>query len=301
MEPGRRRRLSGNDLQFQSYGPSTPFLREDLEFAFISFVFPSFSAFILFLLFCLSLVVLWNQSIRLLPNFTSFNKLRFTNQLSVSLYRLIPYNQPKMSAEQQDQRPKSSASSKESTSSRKSSDQQRGHQLSDDGPAPTTTAAGTTPDAYQQLSDDQDPTTTGSDEKADKPKKENPLKKFIASLKGLSCTGAGPKSPKNSKDGGVNGGNGEDGDDENTPNARPVSQSSLESKNHKTVVEKSAPQIDVSPAVDGERRSLDGKEGEKQGEEKKEGGEGGKEGEKEKEKGEVGLTTTVISATPPTL
>lgn len=190
-----------------------------------------------------------------------------------------------MSAEQQDQRPKSSASSKKSATSRKSEEQQRGHQLSDDGPAPAA-AAGASPDAYQQLSDDND-NQAGDAEKAEKPKKENPLKKFIASLKSLSCTGKPANLDKASK-------NGAQDDDENTPNARPVSQSSLESK--KIVTEKNAPQIDVSPAVDEDRKSVDGKDDKKEGEEKK---------DDEKIASPVEpsapLTTTVISATPPTL
>lgn len=190
-----------------------------------------------------------------------------------------------MSAEQQqDQRPKSSASSKKSASSRKSSDEQRGHQLSDDGPAPA--AAAGVPDAYQQLSDDQ-PESGADGEKADKPKKENPLKKFIASLKSLSCTG----KPANLDKAGEK--NGAQDDDENAPNARPVSQSSLESK--KVVTEKSAPQIDVSPAVEDSDKK----------DEKKEDGEDKKDEEKIASPVEPAanapLTTTAISATPPTL
>ncbi|KAJ4366582.1 hypothetical protein N0V85_009210 [Neurospora sp. IMI 360204] len=188
-----------------------------------------------------------------------------------------------MSAEQ-DQRPKSAASSK------KSEDQQRGHQLTDDGPV---AASGGQQDAYQQLSDDQ-PEGTGADGeqqqggKADKPKKENPLKKFMASLKSLNCTGKpGGKSGKNGEK------NGSQEDDDNTPNARPVSQSSLESK--KVVTDKNAPQIDVSPAVEDNHKEESKEEDEK------------KEEDNEKIASPVdaahppALTTTAISATPPTL
>ncbi|CCC11565.1 hypothetical protein SMACR_04553 [Sordaria macrospora] len=198
-----------------------------------------------------------------------------------------------MSAEQQDQRPKSSASSKKSVTRKSEDNQQRGHQLSDDGPvAPGAGAAGGNADAYQQLSDDQPETSSeNGEQKADKPKKENPLKKFIASLKSLNCAGKPANfDKKGNKDGGEK--NDED-DDENTPNARPVSQSSLESK--KVVTEKNAPQIEVSPSV--EDHHHDGSKGDKDGEdEKKEEHHSG-----EKSPVDAPLTTTTISATPPTL
>ncbi|KAK3504266.1 hypothetical protein B0T13DRAFT_1599 [Neurospora crassa] len=198
-----------------------------------------------------------------------------------------------MSAEQ-DQRPKSAASSK------KSEDQQRGHQLTDDGPV----AAGHQ-DAYHQLSDDQAEAGASNGEqeqqqKADKPKKENPLKKFMASLKSLNCAGK-PSGDKKSKKNGASQQGGEDDDDNNTPNARPVSQSSLDSK--KVAAEKNAPQIDVSPAAEDSHHQTgeheDHKEDGKEGEEKKEQ-------DNEKIASPVdahppALTTTAISATPPTL
>lgn len=207
-----------------------------------------------------------------------------------------------MSAEQQDQRPKSSASSKKSVTRKSEDNQQRGHQLSDDGPVPATTTTPATQDAYQQLSDDQPEGAASDAEKTDgsKPKKENPLKKLLASLKSLNCTGKPANFDKSSKskDGRAKLDD-EDDEENNTPNARPVSQSSLESK--KVVTEKSAPQIEVRPSSSSSAVEGGKKEGEDK--EKKDGEEGQKKGEEglDEKANHAPLTTTVISATPPTL
>ncbi|KAK1782668.1 hypothetical protein QBC45DRAFT_209913 [Copromyces sp. CBS 386.78] len=204
----------------------------------------------------------------------------------------------------QDQRPKSSASSTKSAA-RKSEDQQRGHQLSDDGPvAPS--AAGGNQDAYQPLSDDQEQPEAGAEEKADKPKKENPLKKFIASLKSLNCTGKPANFDKaNKKNGGEKNGsnNGDDEDeDEHTPNARPVSQSSLESKKvaGAGATEKNAPQIEVSQPSAEDMKDEEEEQRERKEDERK-AGEEQHHNEKLASPVEGPSMTTTISATPPTL
>ena len=78
-----------------------------------------------------------------------------------------------------------------------------------------------------------------------------------------------------------------------------MSQSSLESK--KVVTEKSAPQIEVRPSSSSSAVEGGKKEGEDK--EKKDGEEGQKKGEEglDEKANHAPLTTTVISATPPTL